>query len=132
MNTINPIPQQAVTPLTGSSASSQTSHRGKLPSTGQNVPVTSENQEAERPEARKSSAEVSREMLQETVKNLNGYAQNLKRNLQFSVDKDLNRTVIRVVDTDTKQVIRQIPSEEMLAIARRTDASASAILDILA
>lgn len=131
MNTINPIPQ-AGTPLTGPSASSQTSRRGKLPSTGQNMPATSGNQEAKRPDESQVSAEVSRETLQETVNNLNGYAQNLKRNLQFSVDKELNRTVIRVVDTDTKQVIRQIPSEEMLAIARRTDASASAILDVLA
>ncbi len=131
MDTINPIPQ-AVTPLTGPNASSQTNRRGKLPSTGQNMPATSGNQETESPEENKASSEVNHEALQKTVDSLNGYAQNLKRNLQFSVDKDLNRTVIRVVDTDTKQVIRQIPSEEMLAIARRTDASASAILDVLA
>lgn len=130
METINPIPQ-AVTPLTGPSASSQTTRRGKLPSTGQNIPATSANHEAERPEQNEASAEESREALQKTVDNLNGYAQNLKRNLQFSVDKDLDRTVIRVVDTDTKQVIRQIPSEEMLAIARRTDTAVSAILDVL-
>lgn len=131
METINPIPQ-AVTPLTGPNPSSQTGRRGKLPTTGQNVPDTSVNHESERPEENKASAEKSREALQKTVDNLNGYAQNLKRNLQFSVDKELDRTIIRVVDTDTKQVIRQIPSEEMLAIARRTDAATSAILDVLA
>ena len=42
----------------------------------------------------------------------------LRRNLQFSVDGDSGRMVIKVVDSQTEEVIRQIPKEEVLEIAR--------------
>jgi flagellar protein FlaG len=42
-------------------------------------------------------------------------------NLKFAVDGDTGAMVVKVVDTETDQVIRQIPSEEMLAIARNID-----------
>jgi flagellar protein FlaG len=42
-------------------------------------------------------------------------------NLKFAVDGDTGTMVVKVVDTETDQVIRQIPSEEMLAIARNID-----------
>lgn len=37
-------------------------------------------------------------------------------NLKFSIDKDTERTVIKVVDKETGKTIRQIPSEEILAL----------------
>lgn len=52
------------------------------------------------------------------VKEFNDYVQSISRNLEFSVDKDANRTVIRVVDSQTGDVVRQIPAEEMLQLAR--------------
>lgn len=41
--------------------------------------------------------------------------------LQFSIDEETGRTVIRVVDEQTGETIRQIPSEEIMAIARNLD-----------
>jgi flagellar protein FlaG len=38
--------------------------------------------------------------------------------LEFSVDADTHRVVVRLVDTQDRTVLRQVPSEEMLAIAR--------------
>ena len=43
------------------------------------------------------------------------------RNLQFSIDEDTGRTVIKVVDSATKEVIRQMPSEELLELTRSLD-----------
>lgn len=43
------------------------------------------------------------------------------KNLQFSVDQDLNAVIVKVVDGDTKEVIRQIPSEEAVRLARSMD-----------
>lgn len=43
------------------------------------------------------------------------------RNLQFSVDDDTGKTVVRIIDSSTDEVIKQFPSEEMLAIARSID-----------
>ena len=42
--------------------------------------------------------------------------------VSFSVDKELNQTVIKVIDAETEKTIRQIPSEEFLEISRRVQA----------
>ena len=46
-----------------------------------------------------------------------------QRNLSFRVDQGSGRTVITVVDATTKEVIRQIPSEDVLAMSRALEAS---------
>ena len=43
------------------------------------------------------------------------------QNLEFSMDQTTGRTVVTVVDTSTKEVIRQIPSEEVLQMAQELD-----------
>lgn len=40
------------------------------------------------------------------------------RNLEFTVDEGSNMNVVKVVDAQTKDVIRQFPSQEALAIAK--------------
>ncbi|MEE9494457.1 MAG: flagellar protein FlaG [Gammaproteobacteria bacterium] len=47
------------------------------------------------------------------------YVQNLQRDLQFNIDKESGRVVVRVIDSETDELIRQIPSEEVLALAKR-------------
>ena len=47
--------------------------------------------------------------------------QTASSDLQFSVEGDNKQVVVRVVDSQTKEVIRQIPSEEMVAISRALD-----------
>jgi flagellar protein FlaG len=42
----------------------------------------------------------------------------LARDLHFTIDQDTGQTVVTVIDAASKKVIRQIPSEEMLQIAR--------------
>lgn len=41
--------------------------------------------------------------------------------VEFTVDGTSDHVVVRVVDTETNQVIRQMPSEETLAISRALD-----------
>jgi flagellar protein FlaG len=62
--------------------------------------------------------EVKPAELEGAVRDLNDYVQNLQRSLQFNIDEDSGHTIIRVVDANTDEVIRQIPSEEVLALAR--------------
>lgn len=57
--------------------------------------------------------------LDDAIKNLNKQVQMVQRELEFSVDKDSGRTVIKVMDLATKEVIRQIPNEEALNFARK-------------
>lgn len=61
------------------------------------------------------------EEVQRAVENLKRITQPVAQNLQFSVDKETGDTVIKVVDEITKEVIRQIPSEEVLELAKSLD-----------
>lgn len=72
--------------------------------------------------SKQSSAEVIKDMqkekLDETIVQLNNSLQNIQRNLKFSVDNDAGRIVISVTDKETDELVRQIPSEEVLELAR--------------
>ena len=59
--------------------------------------------------------------LAEAVERINDFIQIARSDLVFSVDESTGRTVVSVVDAQTQEVIRQIPSEEVLAIAARLD-----------
>ena len=48
--------------------------------------------------------------------------------LRISVDDTLNRPVVRVVDSNSGELIRQVPSEEALRIAKRLDALSGVLL----
>ena len=64
-----------------------------------------------------STQEVSAEKVKEVVEQLNKHAQAINRDLLFSVDDDSGRTVIKVVNSDTAELVRQIPSEEVLRLS---------------
>ena len=59
--------------------------------------------------------------LKQALEEANRVMQSHGGSLEFSVDPQTRKTVVRLVDTSTNQVIRQMPSEEMLAIARSMD-----------
>lgn len=61
---------------------------------------------------------VSSEDLAKVLEEITQHFQNLERDLKFSVDQQSGRQVITVLDSKTKEVIRQIPSEEVQALAR--------------
>jgi flagellar protein FlaG len=71
-------------------------------------------QTAAKPDAHQPSAPE----LQSFVDNINKALKQADKNLQFSIDEASNRTVIKVVDTQTGDVIREIPSKEALAISQ--------------
>lgn len=53
------------------------------------------------------------------VSALNDYIQSVQRDLHFSIDEELGETVVRVVDRHSGEMIRQIPNETVLEIAKR-------------
>lgn len=58
-------------------------------------------------------AEVTR-----VVGDINKAMQALSRNIEFSVDTDSQRTIVKVIDQETREVIRQMPSVEALEIGK--------------
>jgi flagellar protein FlaG len=61
------------------------------------------------------------EQLNDAVKKTNDFINIISRELKFSIDKDTDTIVVKVIDTKTGDLIRQIPSKEMLAIAKALD-----------
>jgi flagellar protein FlaG len=57
--------------------------------------------------------------LAELVGELKELVQAISRKLEFSVDEESGRTVIKVLDSETGEVIRQIPPEEVLTLVDR-------------
>lgn len=64
---------------------------------------------------------VSEKELQEAVGRIKDFIEPINDSIQFSLDEDTGRTIVKVIDLQTKEVLRQIPSEEVLNIAKALD-----------
>ncbi|GGO84929.1 hypothetical protein GCM10011348_32300 [Marinobacterium nitratireducens] len=58
-------------------------------------------------------------VVQEAAQHLNEVVKLISSNLDISVDDNLGQTVVKVVNRENEEVIRQIPSEEVLALMQR-------------
>lgn len=61
------------------------------------------------------------QQLEHATQKINAAMKELNQSLEFTIDQDSERLVLKVVDTQTKEVIRQMPSEETLEIAKAID-----------
>ncbi|MNG93593.1 flagellar protein FlaG [Aeromonas media] len=68
------------------------------------------------------SVQQSQADIEKQVQNLQEFSQQQGWTVNFSVEKELDQVVIKVMDADTKSVIRQIPSEELITINKRIQA----------
>lgn len=64
----------------------------------------------------------------QALKSINKAMQDQARDLEFSLDPDSNRTIIKVVDQKTGEVVRQIPSTEAIQIAKALDQAQQGLL----
>lgn len=69
----------------------------------------------------KSASVPTQEQVKDAVANINKSLQALSQDLVFSVDTDSKRTIVKVVDQKTQEVIRQIPTPEALEISKALD-----------
>lgn len=61
------------------------------------------------------------EQVKQSVDHMNRLMQSLNNDLRFSVDEDTGIQLVTVMDTQTHDIIRQIPSKEVVAIAKALD-----------
>lgn len=66
--------------------------------------------------------------VEEAISKLNEYVQKTQRNLDFSLDEDSGKTVIRVYDRQSEQLVRQIPDEVALELAKKLNTEEPALL----
>jgi len=59
--------------------------------------------------------------LQNAVDSINKALKQSNKNLEFTVDSETKDPIVKLVDSETGDVIRQYPSEEALSIARSID-----------
>lgn len=68
-------------------------------------------------------AKAQAEQVGEAVKKINETIGSMNKNvgLEFSTDEDTKLRMVRVVDVASKEVLRQIPTEEVINIAKAID-----------
>jgi flagellar protein FlaG len=70
----------------------------------------------QQPDATASESQVG-----QALQSINKALQKLSSNLEFTVDADSNRTIVKVMDTQTQEIIRQMPSVEAIEISKALD-----------
>jgi len=60
----------------------------------------------------------SQEMVQSAARTIELFARDMGRSLDFAVDSSSGKQIVRVTNPSTGEVVRQIPSEEVVQIAR--------------
>lgn len=67
------------------------------------------------------SPQLDRNKLEAAAQSVREFVEPINSNLEFRVNEETGDMVVRIVDRATKEIIRQIPSEEMLALAKALD-----------
>lgn len=72
---------------------------------------------------------LEREQLEQMAQQLQDFMGEMNRSLQFKVDEDSGRDVIKVLDKTTGDVIKQYPSEEVLSLVSKLSETAGLLID---
>ncbi len=133
-NSINPVASSRrgePSPVTEYSPVKSATAGQKLPAEAQSLPPVAGSG------SNFGAPSTNDQALGKAVSKISSQVQNLQRDLQFSIEEELplGRAVITVLDRETQEVIRRIPSEEALAIARQlediTDSSTGSVEGLL-
>jgi len=98
-----------------------------LPDVGQ-VRVRSEKLQVDKPDNGSSTPEPNIEKLRELVTQANESLQARFSDLKFTIDEGTDINIVRIEDSETGELIRQFPSEAMVAIARSFDEMAQGVV----
>ncbi|KAB8036190.1 flagellar protein FlaG [Janthinobacterium aquaticum] len=103
-NNVAATPLRAVTPAPGNVISNgKTSPAAGVASTA---------------ETKKPADDAELKEVKQAVSDINKAMQFMSRQLEFSVDTDSDRTIVKVIDQQTREVIRQMPTKEALEIGK--------------
>lgn len=73
----------------------------------------------------KKEAQAEQEKLKMAVQEIEKFVQSVKRNLEFSIDEPSGQVVVKVIASDSGEVVRQIPNEEVLKLANSLNNASS-------
>jgi flagellar protein FlaG len=69
------------------------------------------------------------EQLQKVAQQLQDFVGDMNRGLEFSVDKDSGRDVIKVIDRSSGDLVKQFPSEEVLTLVAKLSDMVGGFID---
>jgi len=111
------LPSQLVS--NSSSSSSRTPQQVSQPSPQTDAEVIAKVVNTEiKPSNVSQASQPTQEVIAKTAQQLQSFVQSMGRDLSFSVDATTGYNVVRVVNPETGEVVRQLPSEELLKIAQ--------------
>ncbi|WLI11101.1 MULTISPECIES: flagellar protein FlaG [Pseudomonas] len=73
----------------------------------------------------KKDAGTEQDQLKMAVQEIEKFVQSVKRNLEFSIDEASGKVVVKVIASDSGEVVRQIPNEEVLKLANSLNDASS-------
>ena len=73
----------------------------------------------------KQDSVSERDKLKMAVQEIEKFVQSVKRNLEFSIDEPSGKVIVRVIASDSGEVVRQIPNEEVLKLANSLNDASS-------
>lgn len=82
-------------------------------------PLNAERGDASRAEKAEKQNEAMRDELDGAVSRLNDFVQSVQRDLEFEVNDETGKTVVRVIDQKTEELVRQIPDELAIRLAEK-------------
>ena len=81
-----------------------------------------------KPSSVSETALPTKEVIAKTAQQLESFVQSMGRDLSFSVDSTTGYHVVRVTNPETGEVVRQLPSEELLKIAQTMEQTGSGLV----
>jgi flagellar protein FlaG len=71
---------------------------------------------------------VDRNAIEQAASKIQGSIGQVDSSLRIEVDSDIHRIIVKVINNQSGEVIRQIPSQEIVEIAKRLDAMQGLLL----
>jgi flagellar protein FlaG len=70
--------------------------------------------------------------IESVTRQIDSFLRSINRSLQFRLDESTGRMVVSILDSETGEVIRQVPGDEALRIAQDIETRLSGMLDEIA
>jgi len=75
------------------------------------------------------AAQPTKDVISKTAQQLESFVQSMGRDLSFSIDSTTGYHIVRVTNPETGEVVRQLPSEELLKIAESMQQTGSGLVN---
>jgi flagellar protein FlaG len=80
-------------------------------------------------EGQSKGSETEQGKLKAAVQEIEKFVQSVKRNLEFSIDEASGQVVVKVIASESGEVVRQIPNEEVLRLANSLNDASSLLFN---